>query len=140
MNPVLKGPPEWFTVVNAEKDTGQWTLELYPSPDKRYSCNIDYSVRPIGLMDEEDCFTLIPPDQLDVLYYQLLADIYGYQENAAMADRVGKIAANSWIRFASDQEMTDSMARIQPARRHFNRRRGRYPGYYGLKWFGRVED
>lgn len=139
-NPNLVGPPKWYTLVNAEKDSGQWTLEIFPAPDKRYSAQIDYTLRPVGLVDEDNCFTLIPPDNLDVLYYAVLADLYGYQENATMADRAGKIAAMSWNTFASNQEMTDSVARIQPARRYFNRRRDRYAGFYGLKWFGRVDD
>lgn len=139
-NPTLTGRPEWYTLVNAEKGTGQWTVEFYPSPDKRYSCQIDYTLRPVGLFDTEDCFTLIPADHQDVLYYAVLADLYRYQENPSMAEDAAKTAANSWLRFASDQEMTDSVARIQPARPYFNRRRNRYRGYYGLKWFGRVED
>jgi hypothetical protein len=139
-NPNLVGPPEWYTLVNAEKDSGQWTLEIWPAPDKRYSAQIDYTLRPVGLVDEDTSFTLIPPNNLDVLYYAVVADLYGYQENGAMADRVGKIAALSWNTFASDQEMTDSVARIQPGRRYFNRRRDRYAQSYGLKWFGRVDD
>lgn len=139
-NPTLQGPPEWYTLVEAEKGTGQWTLELYPSPDKRYSCQIDYTVRPVGLVDEDTCFTLIPSDHLDVLYYAVLADIYRYQENAAMMESANKMATDSWRRFASDQEMTDSVARIQHGRKYFNRNRQRYVGYYGYKWFGRVDD
>lgn len=140
MNPSLVGRPEYFTLVEAEAGSGQWTLELYPAPDRRYSAQIEYSIRPVGLVDEDTCFTLIPPDHLDVLYYGVLAELYIVQENIAMSQTVAKMAANSWARFASDQEMTDSTARIQHARRYLGRQRTRYRGYYGLKWFGRVDD
>lgn len=140
MNPSLVGRPQYFTLVEAETGSGQWTLELYPAPDKRYSAQIEYSVRPVGLVDETTCFTLIPSDHLDVLYYGVLADLYRVQENGAMAASAAKDAANSWVRFASDHEMTDSTARIQHARGYLGRQRARHRGYYGLKWFGRVDD
>jgi hypothetical protein len=77
---------------------------------------------------------------MDVLYEGVRARLYIYQENPAMASEVGRYAAAALNKFASDQEMTDSVARVQHARRYFNRNRHRYPGYYGVKWFGRVED
>lgn len=139
-NPGRVGSPEIFTLVNSEDDSGQWTIEFYPAPDKRYSTLIEYIERPTGLEDSDTCFTMIPPEHMDVLYYGVLAEVYRYQENPAMATLVGNQAAELWRRFASDQNMTDSVARIQHGRRYFNRYRYRYPGYYGLRWFGRVED
>lgn len=139
-NPTLTGIPQFYTLVNAEEQAGVWTLEFFPAPDKRYTAHVEYSVRPVGLEDEDDCFTIIPPHHMDVLHYGVLAEIYRIQENPAMLDAVRTEAAQAWARFASDQEMTDSVARIQPGRRYFNRAaRRQYRGYYGLNWFGKVD-
>lgn len=137
-NPSLTGVPRYYTLVESSQQSGVWTIEVYPSPDRRYTAQIDYSVRPVGLDDEDDCFTLIPPHHMDVLHYGVLAEIYRYQENPAMLADCRTEAARAWQVFASDQEMTDSVARIQPGRKYFTNRR-QYTGYYGLKWFGKVE-
>lgn len=137
-NPGLTGTPRFYTLVNAESQAGAWTLEVYPAPEKRYTAQVDVSLRPVGLSDSDDCFTLIPPHHMDVLHYGVLAELYRYQENPAMLADCRKEAANAWRVFASDQEMTDSVARVQMGRRYFNRTR-QYEGYYGLRWFGKVE-
>lgn len=138
-SPTLTGIPRFYTLVQAEEDSGQWTLELFPAPDKSYACQIEYSARLTGLQDEADVYMKIPPENLDVIFFTVVADLYAAQENATMADYWGKKAANSWLTFSSDQELTDSVARIQHARRYFDRGR-RYKGYFGLNWFGKVED
>lgn len=138
-NPGLTGIPQFYTLVEADAQSGHWTLEIFPSPDKRYTAQVDYSVRPVGLEDEDDCFTLIPPQHIDVLHYGVLAELYRIQENPAMLADCRSEAARAWRTFSSDQEMTDSVARIQSGGRHFRRRQHRYPGYYGLNWFGKVE-
>lgn len=137
-NPGLTGTPRYYTLINAKEQSGDWTIEFYPSPDKRYTAQVDYSVRPVGLMDEDDCYTLVPPHHMDVLHYGVLAEIYRYQENPTMLADCRREAARAWQLFSSDQEMTDSVARIQKGRDYFNRGR-RYEGYYGLQWFGKVE-
>lgn len=138
VNPTLEGPPRHYTLVKAEEDSGQWTLELYPAPDKRYACQIEYSARLTSVQDEADQFLLVPPNHLDVIFFTLVADLYAVQENPAMAEYWGKKATQAWVTFSSDQEMTDSVARVQHARRYFDRGR-RYRGYFGLTWFGKVE-
>lgn len=138
-NPTLTGVPRFYTLVHAEEDSGQWTLELYPAPDKRYACQIEYSLRLQGLQDEDTEFLAVPPNHLDVIFFTLMADLYAAQENPTMADYWGKKASLSWLTFSSDQELTDSTARIQHGRRYFDRSR-RYRGYFGLNWFGKVED
>lgn len=138
-DPARVGQPDSFTLFEAEEGTGIWTLELYPAPDKRYSAQLEYSVRPTDLTDSATSFSLIPPEHMDVLYYGVLADIYRIQENAGMAQSAARDAANAWVRFSSDQEMTDSVARVQHSRRYFNRNQQRYRGFYGLRWFGRID-
>lgn len=143
-SPNRTGSPQIFTLLStddqAETQSGQWTVEFFPAPDKRYSMLIEYIARPMGLEDSETCFTMIPPDHLDVLYFFMLADTYINQENPTLADMVGKQAAAAWNRFASDQDMTDSVARVKHQRKYFNRGRSSRRGYFGLRWFGRVED
>jgi len=139
-DPCRTGPPEWYTLTQTENQSGQWTIEFFPSPDRRYSCHIEYTERPTQLEDSDTCYHLVPPEHIDVLYYGVLAEVYRYQENPAMLAETSKMAANSWSRMAGDQEMTDSVARIQHRRRYFNRTRRKYPGFFGLNWFGRVDD
>lgn len=139
-NPCLEGAPECYTVIESDPQSGRMTIELYPAPDKRYSVQVNYVERPVSLADADDCYPLIPPEHMDVLYYKTLAALYVYQENPAMAGEVGKQAANAWRRFASDHEVTDSRAHLMHGRRYFNRGRSRYRGFFGLNWFGRVED
>ncbi len=138
-NPTLVGVPRYYTLVAAEEDSGQWTMELYPAPDRRYACQVEYTAKLIGVRDEEDNYLLLPSQHHDVIYYSVLSDLYAGQENTAMSDRYGKLAALAWQTLASDQEMTDSVARIQPARKYHGRGQ-RYRGYFGLNWFGKVED
>lgn len=139
-NPCLTGFPEWGTVTGMEADTGQIKMEFYPAPDKRYAAHLEYTERPVTLEDSESCFPLIPPEHMPVLFYGTLAEIYRFQNNAAMASEYGKMFARALTKMSSDHNMTDPVARIQHRRKYFQRRRHRYPGYYGLNWFGKVDD
>lgn len=140
-NPGLKGSPRFYTLVEANAQSGYWTLEVFPAPDKRYTLHADVSLRVTELLDEDTCYSLVPPEHKDVLYYNLLSEIYRYQENPAMVEYTSKKAAMAWSTFASDHEMTDSVARIQSGGDYHGRirRRRAYPGFYGLNWFGKVE-
>ena len=138
-SPTTEGSPRYFTVVDHEEDSGQMTVELYPSPDKQYAATIEFSIRPTRLEDSETCFPLIPPQHMVALAYAVRAEIYRYQNNDAMAREYGRLAAEAFSRMASDHSLTDPVARIQHGRKYFNRRQ-RYKGYYGLNHFGKVED
>jgi hypothetical protein len=139
-NPGLTGVPKFYTLVNQESDTGQWTLEVFPAPDRRYTACIEYSVRPLGLDDEDDCYLLIPPEYTHTVYFEVLSMIYAHQENPVMSDKMAKEAAIARNTMASDQEMTDSRARIQNGGRYFTRGRRRMETvFYGLDYFGKVE-
>lgn len=138
MDPDREGVPQICTLINQEEDSGQWTLELYPAPDKRYTVHIQFMLRAVALEDSETSFTMIPPEYAHVLYTAAVAEIYRLQENPAMLADARREATMAWNTFASDQEMTDSVARIQPGRSYFNRLRHRR-GYYGFSWFGKVD-
>jgi hypothetical protein len=138
-NPTLTGIPRWATVVQVEEDSGQIQIEVYPAPDKRYTVTLEYSERPLRLSDAATCFPLIPPEHMAAMYYGILEQIYILQNNGAMAQAAGKHAFQAALKMAADHEVTDPVARIQHGRRYFNRHRNR-SRYYGLNWFGKVED
>ncbi|TXH10653.1 MAG: hypothetical protein E6R04_04790 [Spirochaetes bacterium] len=138
-NPGVTGTPQFYTLVRSEAQSGNWTLELWPSPDKRYTAHVEFSLNPVGLTDEDSCFSMIPPKHIDVLHWEMLAEIYRIQENPTLLADARSQAIRTWNIMASDFEMTDSKARIQPGRRYFTRPRQVYQGYYGLAWFGKVE-
>jgi len=139
-NPCLTGVPEYYTIVHMEEDSGQSTIEFYPSPDKRYNCRIEYVETITTPEDSETCFSVIPPNHMDVLYFGILAEIYRYQNNPAMLQDARTQYQDAWRRFASDHDLVDPVARIQHGRNYFRRGRNRYSGFYGMKWFGKVED
>jgi hypothetical protein len=138
-NPTLTGIPRWATVTHIEADSGQIQIEVYPAPDKRYTVTLEYSERPLRLADDGKCYPLIPPEHMPALYYGVLEQIYILQNNGAMAQAAGKHAFQAALKMAADHEVTDPVARIQHGRRYFNRERN-WRGYYGLRWFGKVED
>lgn len=140
-NPCLTGFPEYYTVVETEPDSGQITLELYPAPEKKYSVRVEYKQRITTPEDSESCYSAIPPHHMDVLFYGVMAEIYRYQNNTAMAQEMSREYISAWTKFASDQDLVDPLARVQHQRHYFHRyRRNRYRGYFGLDWFGKVED
>lgn len=138
-NNTLSGTPIYFTVIEENPQDGAKTLEFYPCPDDHYSLHIEYTERPTYLSDSETDFVSIPPEHIDVLTLSLRAKIYEDQNNTSMAASVGRQASMAWSRMAGDKEMTDSTARIQLGKKYFNRRRS-HRGYYGRKYFGRVDD
>lgn len=138
-NPTRTGFPEYYTLTHTEEDSGQLRIEFYPAPDKRYSARVEYTETVTRPEDSETCFSVIPPDHIDVLYYGAVTELYVFQNNASMAQIMSTRYQDSWRRFASDQDMVDSVARMQHGRKYFSRRH-RYRGYYGLSWFGKVED
>ena len=138
-NPGQTGAPQKFTVVDTEDDSGQLTLEFFPSPDRRYACILNYEERPVHYADSEDSFGLIPPQHIPALEYALRAEIYVQQNNAAMAQTMGNKAAMAYSRLCSDHAATDPRPRIQHGRKYFNRgHRGH--SSYGLNWFPKVDD
>lgn len=137
----LTGPPEWYTISEQNPQDGSMVLELYPCPEKLYSVHIEYTERPIRLEDSESCYMVIPPEHYDVILLGLQAKIYKDQNNMVAFKETNTEAAQAWIRMVGDQELTDSRAKIMHARNYFHRhRKRRFPGFYGLKWFGKVDD
>jgi hypothetical protein len=138
-NATLTGPPQWFTIVEQNPQDGSMTVELYPAPDKAYSVHIEYTERPLRLEDSETCYMVIPPEHYDVILLALRAKIYQDQNNVQMFQAVQSEAGAALLRMQSDMEVTDSVAMFKHKRNYFNRRQ-KYRGYYGTKWFGKVDD
>lgn len=139
-NPGMTGTPRWYTLTEVEPDSGQWYLEVYPSPDQRFAVTIDYNCRPAPITDDVDCFALIPDWHMDVLYYGVLADTYRYLENSEGYTTARADFMQSYNKMISDNQLTDSQMVIVPARNYWNRSRRKFRGFYGTKWFGRVDD
>lgn len=139
--PGLIGTPEWYTIVEQNPQDGSMVVEMYPSPDRLYSVHMEYTERPLRLEDSETCFMVIPSEHYDVILLALRAKIYQDQNNMQAYKDTTSEAASAWLRMVGDQELTDSRARFIHGRNYFHRYRNRrYPGYYGLKWFGKVDD
>lgn len=134
------GTPRWATIVEIEEDSGQIQIELYPAPEKRYTATIEYSERPVRLEDSETSFPMIPPEHMPALFYGVVSQIYQFQNNAAMAREVGLKAVVAYNKMAGDHKITDPNARIQNGRSYFRKGSRRHRGYYGTKWFGKVDD
>jgi hypothetical protein len=141
-NPGQTGTPKYYTVTQVEEDSAQWYLEVYPSPDQAYAVTIDYTVRPTRLADEVDCYFIFPDYHSDVLYYGALADTYRYLENDSGFASAFRDYQASLSRLYGDDQLTDSRVILKPARNYHNRTRSRrgWRGYFGLKWFGKVDD
>lgn len=137
--PDMQGTPEMYTVSSVDSQAGQQTLEVWPHPDKRYSFHVEYNERITRLEDSETCFVMIPPEHEDVLILHVRSSIYVDQNNPTMAQLILKEAKSAWSRMASDVSLVDSRARLQNGGHYFRRRRGRYHGYYGLKYFGKID-
>lgn len=139
-NPSRTGRPEIYTLTEIDNTSGQYKLQFYPIPDKRYTVTVDYTLRPNRLEDDDDCHPLIPDYHKDVLYYAALADMYRGLSDPTNERTSREDARISFGRLAADQEMTDSRARLQPKFNQYDRARGRkFKGFYGLKWFGLVD-
>lgn len=136
------GVPKYYTITEMEKDSNQWYLEIYPSPDQAYAVTIDYSLHPQRLEDTTTSYFLFPDYHSDVLYYGTLADTYRYLENDSGFATAFRDYQQSLSRLYGDDQLTDSRVILKPARNYNNRVRGRrrWQGFFGLKWFGKVED
>lgn len=140
-NEGLTGTPEIYTVVDQEENSSELTIQLYPSPDRDYSFRFEYNLRPYKLDDEADQYFLIPDNYLDVMYYGVLHDMYRYLADAQNSNSALRDYQTSFSRMVSDNALTDQEPRIQPSRNYYNRvRRGAYRGYFGTRWFGKVDD
>jgi hypothetical protein len=138
-NSNLIGPPEWYTIVEQNPQDGSMTVELYPAPDKAYPIQIEYTERPLRLEDSETCYMVIPPEHYDVMLLGLRAKIYQDQNNTQVYQQVQSEFSQAWLRMAADIEVTDSVASFKHKRNYFNRRQ-KYRGYFGTRWFGKVDD
>lgn len=137
----LSGIPKFACVQGLESESSQITIEVFPAPDQAYAVNIDYVLRPVKLTDEDDCYFLIPDYHLDVIYYAALADAYRALGDPTNSSSSRQDAMISYTKLSADQAATDSTSIMQGARNYFNRaaKRSRARGFFGLKWFGRVD-
>jgi len=139
-NPSLTGIPKYFTLLEQETDTGQFEIEVWPSPDKRYSATIDYTLRPVRLEDSEESAPLIPNYHLDVLYYGTLCDMYRNLNDPSNRDDARRDYDRSWQVMASDRQMVDDHPRVINNNRYYSRRGRRTSrGFLGLDLFRKYD-
>lgn len=140
-----EGIPQYLCTNEYESDgSGRREVIIWPAPDKRYTLEIDYDVRVTALKDEEGCYTLIPEEYNNVLYYGLCADLYANQNNPAMLSSMQANYVEGMRKMAADYEMTDNKARIMMKRKYYQRprqrsRRSNYTRYAGLEYFGLID-
>lgn len=139
-NPSMSGIPRYYTLLEQDTDNGQFEIEVWPAPDRRYSATIDFTIRPVRLEDDETSMPLIPDYHLDVLYYGTLCDIYRNLNDPANRDDARKDYERSWGTMASDKMMVDDRPRVMNNNRYFAKNgRRTIRGYMGLDLFRKFD-
>ncbi len=139
-DPTLVGIPRYYTFFEQDTENGQWEIEVWPSPDKRYSATIDFTIRPVKLQDTDESFPLIPDYHLDVLYYGTLCDMYRNLNDPANRDDARRDYERSWGIMAADRMMVDDTPKVINNNRYYarsGRKLGR--GFRGLQNFRRYD-
>lgn len=140
-NEALTGTPELFTVSEQEQGSSELCVKIYPAPDRAYSLRFEYNLRPFKLSDDANGQIVIPDNYLDVMYYGVLHDMYRYLADITNANSALVDYRQSYSRMMADNAMTDDEPKIMPKRNYFNRvRHNSFKGFYGLRWFGKVDD
>lgn len=138
-NPTAVGRPVYYSLVRRDTDDDSVYIEVYPAPDKRYQCHIDYTVRIMYLEDDVDCYPIIPDRYRSVLYYGALSEFYSYLRDPSGA----QLAQNSYLNFLNqmrnDSQLTDDRFQIMSARNYRSRmpQTGRGRGITNIEDFGK---
>ncbi len=141
-DPTALGIPRFAAYTRRDIDDDSTYIEFYPAPDKRYQVELTYTVRIFSLEDAEDCYPILPDRWRSVLYYGATAD---FATIVLKNPTVGQTSLGMFNTILSqmknDRALTDQDLRIQPGKNYVkNASRGRRSGFWGLPWFGRIED
>lgn len=136
-NPLMEGPPRYYTLIRRDIDDDGVYAEFYPMPDKDYNIHIDYSVRILKLDDEEDCYPIIPDRYRVVLYYGALKQFFRYLNDDQKSMAADKDYQMALRRLENDTQLTDSRLVITPQRKYRRRLRRFGPGFQDRYTFGR---
>lgn len=122
----LEGQPLYLTAyVVTESGDPNWTMEVFPAPEKAYTMLIHYNVSLTALTDETFNYPLIPNKYQHVLFYAVLADMLADQKERAASDSASKKFSVAYTKMCGDYEMTDPRARIRNQRPYLERARDR---------------
>lgn len=141
-DPQALGTPRFASMIRRDTDDDATYVEFYPSPDRSYTVEIGYSVRIYSLEDEEDCYPIIPDRYRACLFYGACAD---FAMITLKNPTIGTAMQNQFNSFygqmKSKKEISDQDLRLMPQRNYVKRAtRGRRRGFWGLNFFGRVDD
>lgn len=143
-DPSRTGIPRYASFVRRDVDDDSTYIEFWPAPDKRYQVNLQYTVRIYSLEDAEDCYPIIPDRWRSVLFYGACADFATVVlKNPTVGNLMMNMFNQIYIQMKNDKSLTDQDLRIQPGvdyRKRFTRRFGRRQGFWGIDYFGKVED
>jgi hypothetical protein len=141
-DPTATGIPRFAAYVRRDVDDDATYVEFWPAPDKRYQVELSYSVRIFYLGDEEDCYPIIPDRYRAILFYGACADfativLKNQMVGTLMLQNYGQL----FVQMKNDKAISDQDLTVQPARNYVRRAtRGRRQGFWGLNFFGKVED
>jgi hypothetical protein len=141
-DPQALGTPRFASLIRRDTDDDATYVEFYPSPDRSYTVEIGYSVRIYGLEDAEDCYPIIPDRYRACLFYGACADFATITLKNPTIGQAMQVQFNSFYgQMKSKKEITDQDLRLMPQRNYVKRAtRGRRQGFWGINWFGRVDD
>ncbi len=138
-DPTRLGKPQYYTISRRDTDDDSVYIEVFPTPDKRYQCHIDYTVRIAYLTDSADCYPIIPDRYRSVLYYGGLAEFYMFLRDASNSQN----AETSFMMFLNqmrnDTQLTDDRFQILQARKYYKTMPsvGRGRGITNIEDFGK---
>lgn len=119
--PGLCAPPTCFSEIGRRSQDGVRLIEVYPAPDKNYTCRLMYGVNIQRLTDSEDSYPLVPDRHRAVLYYGSLSDMYAYLRDASMTERNENLFQQALLNMKNDTRITDSRIQFLQKRNYRNR-------------------
>lgn len=137
----LTGQPKYYTMSRRDTDDDAVYIEVYPSPDKKYQCHIDYTVRIAYLIDSTDCYPIIPDRYRAVLYYGALAEFYQFLRDPSGSQLNENLYRSFLNQMRNDTQQTDDRFVLIPERDYRNRlpRVRHFNGTTTIDDFGREE-
>lgn len=143
-DPTRTGIPRYAAFTRRDIDDDATYIEFWPAPDKRYQVELTYTVRIFSLEDAEDCYPIIPDRWRSVLFYGAAADFATIVlKNPTVGQTMLGMYNQIYIQMKNDRTLSDQDLVVQPAvdyRKRFTKRFGRRQGFWGLDYFGKVED
>lgn len=134
------GQPQIYSLVRRDTDDDATYIEVYPSPDKYYQCQIDYKVRILKLSDSVDEYPIIPDRYRSVLYYGMLYQFYQYLRKSDETTNTFQLYKSFLTRMENDFKFTDGQPTIIPSRNYLRRNAATYRFSISLEEFAKLED